>query len=174
MRKPAVRLPKVTLYPERYWLLLGTLAIDQNGLPAFKEATEAEREAAWKTLTNAPPPPTPTPTPPPTAEERAKAEAARAKYEADRVKLQETMKKVSTLMRLPIDDSGKNDAEVLRLTEELLRDLPPRNGLRREVQFRRDRVLEMKARRGEATPSPIPLSPPPRQPAPVPVPSLTP
>ena len=41
------------------------------------------------------------------------------------------------LMRIPLDDSGKNDAEILQLTEEILRDLPPNDGLRREAQFRR-------------------------------------
>jgi uncharacterized protein YoxC len=168
------RLPEVILTKERFWTLVGTITIDQNYRPIFKEATTEERDAEWKTLTNSTPPPTPTPTPPPSAAERAAAEAARAKFEAERVKKQEVHKKFSQLMRIPFDDSGKNDAEILRLTEELLKEMPPREGLRREVQFRRDRVLEMKARReGRPQPSPSPnenVSPLPPQPGPAPSP----
>ena len=166
------RLPKVILTPDRFWTLLGTITIDQNYRPIFKEATTEERDAEWKTLTNRTPPPTPTPTPPPSAAERAAAEAARARFEAERVKRQEVHKKFSQLMRIPLDDSGKYDAEILQLTEELLKEIPPREGLRREVQFRRDRVLEMKARReGRPPPSPVPnekVSPQPPAPMPAP------
>lgn len=151
---PPMKLGKVTLLPERRWALVGTLTIDKNIRPSFKEATEAEREAEWLKLTNSTPTPTPTPTPPPTEAERAAAEAARAGFEANRVKLQEARQKFTKLMRIPFDDTGKNDAEILQLTGELLKDLPPRDGLRREAQFRRDRVLEMKARReGQRQPS---------------------
>ena len=156
MLSAPVRLPKVTLYPERFWVLLGTMTIDQNFQARFQEAAAAEREAAWQTLIGSTPPPTPTPTPPPTAAERAAAEAQRAAYEAQRAKLRETHKKFTQLLRLPIaDESGKNEAEILQLTEDLLKDLPPRDHLREEVQFRRDRALEMKAKR-EGSPSPKP------------------
>ncbi len=79
-----VRLPKVTLDPERFWILLGTMSLDQNSRPHFQEATAAERDAAWQTLTETTPPPTPTPTPPPTEKERAAEAAQRAESEAKR------------------------------------------------------------------------------------------
>lgn len=173
---PPTRLPKVTLTPERFWIFLGTIRLNDNYEPVFQEATAEERDAEWKALTSSTPPPTPTPTPTPTEAERAAAEAQRAKYEAQRIKIQEARKKFTKLMQIPLDDAGKNDAEILQLADEILKDLPPRDFMYREVQSRRDRVLEMKARREGRTPPPnnrtSPPSPPARQPAPAP--SLTP
>ena len=40
----AIRFPKVTLSPERSWLFLGTIMIDENFTPTFKEATQKERD----------------------------------------------------------------------------------------------------------------------------------
>ena len=165
------KIGRATLEPGRPWALLGTLLIDKNFRPSFQEATAGERDAEWLRLTGTTPTPTPSPSPTPTDAERAAAEKSRAAYEAMRRKLQETHKKVSRLMQLPPDESGKNDAEVLQLTEEILKDLPARDGLRREVQFRRDRVLERKARRESQSPPPNNrVSPPPA--APVPSPTL--
>lgn len=174
MRSAPVHLPRVTLYPERYWILLGTVTIVQNNQPTFKEATDPEREAAWQTLTGATPPPTPTPTPTPSDAERAAAEAERAKYEAQRIRMKEATGKFIKVMNLPMDQ--KHEAEILQLADELLRDLPPRDHRRREVDFQRNRVLEMKAQRegGQRPPLSSPnekVSPSPRQPAPVPSPS---
>ena len=118
------KIGRATLEPGRPWALLGTLAIDKNFRPSFQEATAGERDAEWLRLTGTTPTPTPSPSPTPTEAERAAAEKSRAAYEAMRRKLQETHKKVSRLMQLPPDDSGKNDAEILQLTEEILRDLP--------------------------------------------------
>jgi hypothetical protein len=102
----------------------------------------------------------------------------RAKQQAARLKVLEAHRKFSQLMRLPIaDESGQNEAEILQLTEELLKDLPPNDGLRREVQFRREHALAMKARREHQSPSGAPspnatVSPAPaRPPAPVPAPT---
>jgi cell division protein FtsB len=173
---PPMKIGKVTLSPERIWSLVGTITIDKNIRPSFKEATAEEREAEWMSLTGSTPPPTPTPTPTPSDAERAAAEAQRAAYEAQRVKMRETHKKFSQLMRMPIaDESGKNEAEILQLTEELLRDLPPRDHLRDEVQFRRERALAIKARREHqsptASPSPNGSVSPPRQSRPAPAPT---
>lgn len=166
---PPSKLGRATIEPGRPWVLLGTLQIDKNFRPSFQEATAGERDAEWLRLTGTTPTPTPSPTATPTDEERAAAENTRAAYDAMRRKLQETHKKFSRLMQIPMDESGKNDAEILQLTEEILKDLPPRDNLRREAQFRRDRVLEMKARREGRSPSPNrDVSPPPARPVPAP------
>ncbi|HEY3663215.1 MAG TPA: hypothetical protein VGL24_08705 [Chthoniobacterales bacterium] len=167
-----VRLPKVTLDPERFWIMLGTMSLDQNSRPHFQEATAAERDAAWQTLTETTPPPTPTPTPPPTEKERAAEAAQRAESAAKRVKLLAARQKFMKLMQLQVDDTGRNEAEFLQLADEILKDLPPRDFMRREVESRRDHVLQMKARREGGTPSPNNrVTPPPRAPGPMPSPT---
>ena len=148
MESAPVRLPRVTLYPDRSWALLGTMSINQNSQPHFQEATEAERETAWQTLTGSTAPPTPTPPPTPSDAERAAAVAARTKRQA-------VYKKFTALMRIPLDDTGKNDVQILQLTDELLQELPPNDHLRREVESIRTRALELKARR-EKSASPAP------------------
>jgi regulator of replication initiation timing len=56
-------LPAVTLTPERYWSLLGTIVVDAENKLGFKEATPGEREAEWKELMKNLPAPTPVPSP---------------------------------------------------------------------------------------------------------------
>jgi hypothetical protein len=58
-------LPTVTLTLERYWALLGTIAVDAENKLSFKEATPTEREAEWKELMKNVQTPTPTPVPSP-------------------------------------------------------------------------------------------------------------
>ena len=160
---PPMRLSKVTLSPERFWTVLGTITIEGDNRPRFKEATAEERDAEWEALTNStPPPPAPTPTPRPTpsAAEREAAAAARARR-------QDVGKKFNRLMGLRQLDSGANDAEILALTEELMKELPPGDSLRRHVESIREQTLAQKARReGEQPPQQ-----PPRSPAPMPVPT---
>ena len=166
---PPRKIGRVKLQPDRLWAFVGTLTIDKNSRPTFQEATAEEREAEWLRLSETTPTPIPSPSAPPTEEERAAAENTRAAYDARRRKLQETHKKFTRLMQIPMDESGKNDTEILQLSEEILRDLPPRDNLRREAEFRRDRVLEMKAHRERRSPSPNQkVSPPPVTPVPSP------
>ncbi len=142
MRTMPIRLPRATLYAERNWVLLGTVLIDQNSQFRFQEATTAEREAAWQSLVGSTPPPTPTPAP-------TASDAERAAAQAERTRQQAVYKKFTVLMRTPPDDDGKNDAEILRLSDELLRELPPNSPLRREVEVRREQALDLKARRNK-------------------------
>ena len=164
---PPQKIGRVTLQPGRPWALVGTLTIGKNSRPSFQEATPPEREAEWLRLTNSTPTPTATPTPTPTEKERAAAEANRPTMEANRVRLLEARKKFMKLMRMEVDDTGKNETEVLQLADEILKDLPPRDFMYREVEARRQRVLEMRARRERGTP-------PRRAPAPAPSPVLSP
>jgi regulator of replication initiation timing len=50
-------LPVTQLTPERFWTLVGTLTADNDAKLAFKEATEAERDAEWKAIAKTAPPP---------------------------------------------------------------------------------------------------------------------
>lgn len=159
---PPTRLSKVTLSPERFWTVLGTITIEGDNRPTFKEATAEERDAEWKALTNSTPPPTPTPRPTPTSAEREAAAAARARR-------QEFGKKFNRLLGLRQLDSGANDAEILALTEELIKELPPGDSLRRHVESIREQTLAQKARReGEQPPQPQRQQQPP---APMPAPT---
>jgi uncharacterized protein YoxC len=173
MQQPPTRLPKVTLSPERFWTLLGTITIDPSYRPIFKEATAQERDAEWQAMTTSTPPPTPTPRPtlaPPSAAELEAAAATRAKR-------QEFSKKFHRLMELTHQQpSESNDAQILTLSEELLKELPPKDGMRRQVESTRERFLAEKSRRRTgvqqppgATPAPSP--PPRRQLSPVPSPT---
>ena len=58
-----VNFPEITLNPERFWTLLGSLTADPqgNGTVTFKEATQAERDAEWSKLSKGAPPPAPVP-----------------------------------------------------------------------------------------------------------------
>ncbi len=132
------RWPPFQLSAERSWTLVGTVIVDQNYEPTFKAATDAEREAEWQAVTKKAPPSTPGPT-----------VAARSTRE-------ETAEKLRRLMRIPPDDSGAHDAEVLQLTGELLKELPPNDILRPNVEARRKIVLDSKARREGAAPAPRP------------------
>lgn len=50
----------VTLDPARFWTLLGTFTAEPDGKMTFAAASQAERDAEWKKLSNgAPPPPAP-------------------------------------------------------------------------------------------------------------------
>lgn len=71
----SLQLPGVPLSPARFWTLLGTFTVEAEGKVAFKEATQAERDAEWSKLSKgAPPPPAPTAQPgaPAMPEERKK------------------------------------------------------------------------------------------------------
>ncbi len=140
-----LRLPKVTLSPQRFWAFLGTISIDQNFEPIFKEATVEERDAEWQTLTNSTSPPAPTPTPPPSAEALREAEAARLARQA-------SGKKFARLRQLRGLNSEESEAEILKLTDELLKELPASDGMRREVTSMREQVLAAHARRASPTP----------------------
>lgn len=155
----ATRLAKVTLSPERPWMLLGTITIDDNYDPIFKEATSAERDAEWQAVTHRTPTPTPTP---PSAESLKAAAEARAKNKMVRDKF-------ARLIRIRPSDSGENDAEILSLADELIKALPPGDTMRREAESARERTLELKRRRerGPALPtSPNDATPPPPPPRP--------
>ncbi len=112
------RLPAVTLPPERSWALLGTVTIDENYTPVFKEASPAERDAEWIALTGNTPPATPSPTltpPPPDSLFKGSAEAL--------AKEKEIEAKFARLGGLRVSESGKDDAEILSLTDELIKAL---------------------------------------------------
>jgi hypothetical protein len=55
-------LPNVTLSSDRFWTLVGTLSQTSEGKPAFREATQAERDAEWSKLSKSSPPPQAKPT----------------------------------------------------------------------------------------------------------------
>jgi len=55
-------LPDVTLTSDRFWTLVGTLSQTSEGKPAFREATQAERDVEWSKLTKSSPPPQAKPT----------------------------------------------------------------------------------------------------------------
>ena len=57
-----LELPDVTLTPQRFWTLIGTISVTKEGEPAFQEATQAERDAEWSKLTKSSPPPQAQPT----------------------------------------------------------------------------------------------------------------
>lgn len=60
--KWAIELPQVTLSPERFWTLLGTMTGEPQGKVSFKPATQEERDAEWTKLSKgATPPPVPSP-----------------------------------------------------------------------------------------------------------------
>ena len=170
---PPTRLPKVTLTPERFWMLLGTITLNDNYEPIFTEATAEEREAEWAALTPEQPgptlgPPAPSATPTPPSEESLKA-AAEA-----RAKRQEVGKKFGQLLRLQHKmDSDEGAAEILPLADELIKTLPPGDFMRREAENMREHTLALKARREREQPPRQPgptLGPPPpsAQPAPSP------
>jgi hypothetical protein len=167
---PPTRLPKVTLTPERFWMLLGTISIDKDGAPLFQEATTKEREAEWAALTGDQPgptfgPPAPSATPTPPSEEILKA-AAEA-----RAKRHEVGKKFGQLLRLQHKmDSDEGAAEILPLADELIKTLPPGDFMRREAENMREQTLALKARRGREQPQsqPGPTFGPPPPPAPSP------
>lgn len=50
-------LPDVTLTPQRFWTLAGTITGEPEGKASFKEATQAERDADWTKLSDGVPPP---------------------------------------------------------------------------------------------------------------------
>jgi hypothetical protein len=50
-------LPNVTLSSDRFWTLVGTFSQASEGKPAFREATQAERDAEWSKLSKSSPPP---------------------------------------------------------------------------------------------------------------------
>jgi predicted nuclease with TOPRIM domain len=159
------RMPKVTLSPEHFWILLGTVTIDERYQPAFKEATAAEREAEWAALTPEQPgptlgPPAPSATPTPPSEEILKAGA-----EA-RAKRQEIAKKFGQLLRLQHKmDSDEGASEILPLADEFIKTLPPGDSMRREAENMRERTLDLKARREREQPQRQPgptLGPAPR------------
>ena len=155
--------PKVTLSPERPWLFLGTIMIDENFRPTFKEATQKERDAESLDQTGSGPGPTlgppapgvPSPPPaqmsastPPPPETILKAGAeARAKNKAVRDKF-------VRLLRLRPSDTGENDAEILSLADELIRALPLGDMMRRQAEDIRERTLESQKRRGLEPPRP--------------------
>ncbi len=162
------RLPRVTLTPERYWALLGTITIDQTNVPIFKEATAAERDAEWTAVTNSSPPPTPTPTPPPSAESLKAAAEARAQRK-------EFSDKFRRLIRLENSNSGEDKTEILKFSDELLKELPPGDPMRRHVESIREHALALKSQKEREqqpqsgpAPSVAPSrQPPPRPPSPV-------
>lgn len=145
---PPTRLPRVTLTPERPWVFFGTITIDEQSKPIFKEAMPEERDAEWSALTSSTPPPAPTPTPPPSAEAQASAVAARER-------MQESSKKFHRLMMLT-QQPERNEAEILTLSEELLKELPPGVGRRRQVETMRERALADKTRREHQQQKPTP------------------
>ena len=55
--------PSVTLTPERFWTLVGTLSVGAGNNLTFQEATGAERDAEWKAIAKTAPPPIVTPAP---------------------------------------------------------------------------------------------------------------
>jgi hypothetical protein len=57
-----LKLPNVTLSPERFWTLVGTFSLTPERKPTFQEATQAEREAEWSKLSKSSPPPQARPT----------------------------------------------------------------------------------------------------------------
>jgi hypothetical protein len=57
-----VDVPDVTLSPARFWTLVGTFSVTSEGKMAFKEATQAERDAEWTKLSKTTPPPAVKPT----------------------------------------------------------------------------------------------------------------
>jgi regulator of replication initiation timing len=61
-----IPLPKVMLTTSRSWNLVGTLTCSEPGKLTFAEATQAEREAAWKELAKNTPAPIPAPSAAPT------------------------------------------------------------------------------------------------------------
>ncbi len=148
---PPIQLPQVTLYPERFWTLLGTVSIDQNSVVHFKAASEAERAAAWNRLTGSAAPATPTATPPPPRADHAAIEATRQ----TRLELN---KKFSRLNQLH-PGTPADEAEILALTGELMKELPPNDGMRRAAESIRQRTLEEKSRR-EKQPSAMPATSP--------------
>lgn len=161
---PPADMPKVVLTSERPWILIGTVTLDPNNRPVFKEASADERDAEWQTLIGSTPPPTPTPTPPPSAAERAAAEAARTRA-------REISQKFHALMQtymLPTTDPD----DVVKQADDLLRDMPPSSGMRREVNQMRERALHEKERRKNAPASPAPSratsTPPPAPVSPTP------
>ena len=161
------RLPKVTLTPERFWVLLGTITFNDNYEPAFKEATAAEREAEWAAFNGSKPgptlgPPAPSASPPPTPS----AESLKAAAEARAARL-EFGKKFGRLLRLQNKmDTDEGEAEIIPLADELIKALPPGNFMRREAENMREQTLALKARRENNQPQ--------RQPAPTTAPSLSP
>jgi hypothetical protein len=55
--KWVIDLPKVTLTPERFWTLLGTITGEAEGKASFKVATPEERDAEWTRLSKGATPP---------------------------------------------------------------------------------------------------------------------
>lgn len=167
-----VRLPRVTVTKERFWTLFGTITIGDGPDPVFKEATAAERDSEWEAVTATTPPPTPTPTPTPTP--LSAEEIARRREQGAQAR--EAHLKFSKLMRLR-QGTEADEAEMLKLADELLKELPPGDLKRRHVEGIREQALALKARR-EGTPSPSPQTsraastprlfpPPPPRPSPV-------
>lgn len=169
-----LRFPKVTLSPERPWLFLGAIMIDENFTPTFKEATQKERDAESLDQSASesgpilgppipgaasPPPAQTTASTPPPPDSILKAGAdARAKNRAVRDKF-------TRLVRLRPSDSGENDAEILSLTDEIIQALPPGDVMRRQAEDMRERTLQSQRRRGLESPhpsSPQGATPPPR------------
>jgi hypothetical protein len=129
--------PPLQLSPARPWMLVGTITIDQNYEPIFKEASSEERDAEWQAVSKKG-------APSPTA-------GFRGEDAAD---------KLRRLMRMSPDASGASDAEALRLANELLTELPPNDISRSLVEKHRDAVLANKARREGAAKRPSPQASP--------------
>ena len=81
-----VVLPTVPLTPARFWMLLGTATVDDQGKASFVAATEKERDAEWVKLSKG--------TPPPAAEPSSTAQSNLPPFSK-----QETDKKVQEYIR---------------------------------------------------------------------------
>ncbi len=169
-----LRFPKVMLSPERSWLFLGTLMIDENITPTFMVATEAERDAESLSQAGSEPgpmlgPPVPgEPSPPPGPTPASKTPSSEASLKAaaeERAKNKAVRDKFTRLLHLRPSDSGENDAEVLSLADELIKELPPGSMMRRQAEDMREHALQSQRRRGLESPRPSSsqgTTPPPR------------
>ena len=144
----------------------------RNSTPTFKEATAEEREAEWTALTaSSQPGPTLGPPAP-----HAHAFALRRESQSrGRSARGERSKSGKSLADSCVSKTGwtreEGAAEILTLTDELIKALPPGDFMRREArESMRERTLALKARREREHPrQPGPtLGPPPPSPQPAP------
>jgi hypothetical protein len=147
-------LPNVTLTPERYWMLVGTVVVDADNKLTFKEATAAEREAEWTELMKNVKTPTPVPSP--------SVSATVPVFPGDDVRKEMERLRKERASRQPTPgasaDQRRDEMERLR-RERLQRQSPAPSAIvspndQRSIEERRRKAIEL--RNQQLSPSPTP------------------
>lgn len=140
-----LNIPQVTLTPERFWTLVGTLTCDQDYKMTIKEATAPERDAEWTRVMKTAPPPIVVPTAAPQATTVPSATVSDQREEMLK-KLRKDKEQSSGGQSSPTQKSSEEQRR--EMLEKLKRGQqaspPPESSEQRDlIQKRQDRQLQI-------------------------------